>query len=342
MPQKMGPVMLDIEGTELSRADREWLQHPLVGGVILFSRNFLSRAQVTELCFAIREARQGRILIAVDQEGGRVQRFRNGFTRIPSMGILGECFDNSPDEGIQLAEACGWVMAAELLAVGIDLSFAPVLDLNKNRNEVIGDRAFHRDPEKVVLLAEALIHGMHKAGMAATGKHFPGHGTVTADSHLAMPVDERELTEIMADDMQPFAALCSELDAIMPAHIRFPAVDDHAVGFSEYWLQSILRTQLQFRGVIFSDDLNMDGAGVAGDYPARASAALHAGCDMILICNNRPAALDILNFLDKQSIQFDDEKFKVLQGKWVHPNSELFTLQEWQQKQELLNRKVVC
>jgi beta-N-acetylhexosaminidase len=275
-------------------------------------------------------------LIAVDHEGGRVQRFREGFTRLPSMGMIGQLYDQSPAEGVQLAEVCGWLMAAELLAVGIDISFAPVLDLNKELNQVVGDRAFHRDPVRVSELAGALIHGMHQAGMAATGKHFPGHGSVSADSHIAMPVDSRELTEIIADDMQPFITLQSSLDAIMPAHILFPAVDKKAVGFSEYWLQSILRTQLQFKGVIFSDDLNMDGAGFAGDYPARAEAALTAGCDMVLICNNRAAAINILDYLTQQHYQLQFEKFKALQGKFSRTMTELHLSREWLDKQELL------
>jgi beta-N-acetylhexosaminidase len=323
MQQKMGPVMLDIIGTTLSNEECELLQHPLVGGVILFSRNYISIKQLTELCLSIRKSRQGPLLLAVDHEGGRVQRFRNDFTALPSFGSLGECYDRSPEEALLLAYTGGWIMASELLAVGIDLSFSPVLDLNKQLNQVIGDRAFHRDPAAVMMLAKALILGMHTAGMASTGKHFPGHGTVRADSHVSMPMDSRELTAIMADDMQPFIALHSDLQAIMPAHILFPSVDNKTVGFSEYWLQTILRTQLEFSGIIFSDDLNMAGAGTAGDYSARAEAAFHAGCDMILICNNRSAAMKILDHLSQQAYQWDDKKFKVLQGKFSRGMDEL-------------------
>jgi beta-N-acetylhexosaminidase len=342
MLQKIGPVMLDLIGTRLSTEEYKLLQHPLVGGVILFSRNYLSIQQLTELCSAIREARQGPLLIAVDHEGGRVQRFRTDFTALPNMGMIGQWYDNSREEGLQFAEICGWIMAAELLAAGIDLSFAPVLDLNKELNQVIGDRAFHRNSSSVIELAKALIHGMSTAGMASTGKHFPGHGSVSVDSHVSMPIDSRELTDIIANDMQPFIALHSHLQAIMPAHILFPSVDNKSVGFSEYWLQTVLRTQLEYSGVIFSDDLNMVGASTAGDYPERALAALNAGCDMILICNNRLAAVSILDHLTQQSYQWDDEKFKILQGKFSHSVRELHTLQEWQEKQALLNRKRIC
>lgn len=342
MSQPIGPVMLDIQGTELSSEDKALLQHPLVGGVIFFARNYVSIQQITELCQAIREVRNEPVLIGVDQEGGRVQRFHQPFTRLPSMGFLGQQYDQSPEEAILLAETCGWLMAAELLSVGVDLSFAPVLDLNKKLNQVVGDRAFHHKTESVIILAKALIKGMRIAGMASTGKHFPGHGSTTIDSHVGMPVDSRDLSTIIADDMQPFIALHNELDAIMPAHILFPAVDNKAVGFSEYWLQSVLRTQLQFSGVIFSDDLNMQGAGIAGDYPTRAEAALNAGCDMILICNNRVAAIQILKHLEQHTYSFNDKKFNKLQGNFSFTVNQLHQTEEWQTKQEFLNRKILC
>jgi beta-N-acetylhexosaminidase len=338
----IGPVMLDLMGTELTSDEQTLLQHPLVGGVILFTRNYVSMNQITELCQAIREARTTPILIAVDQEGGRVQRFRESFTRLPSMGSIGESYDQSPDEAVLLAEACGWIMASEMLAIGVDLSFAPVLDLNKQMNQVVGDRAFHRYPEGVITLARALIKGMRAAGMASTGKHFPGHGTTAVDSHVGIPIDSRDLSTIITDDMQPFIALAKELDAIMPAHILFPAVDNKAVGFSEYWLQSVLRTQLQFSGIIFSDDLNMQGASMGGDYSARSEAALNAGCDMILICNNRPAATEILNYLQKHSSLIEDKHFNKFQGRFSHTMTQLHQTEEWQAKQELLYRKIVC
>jgi len=342
MFQPIGPVILDIQGIELSREDKELLQHPLVGGVIFFARNYVSIQQLTELCQAIRETRQQPLLIGVDQEGGRVQRFHQSFTRLPSMGFLGQWYDQSPEEAILLAETCGWLMAAELLSVGVDLSFAPVLDLNKKLNQVVGDRAFHHQSECVTLLASALIKGMRMAGMASTGKHFPGHGSTTVDSHIGMPVDSRDLSTIIADDMQPFIALHNELDAIMPAHILFPAVDSQAVGFSEYWLQSILRTQLQFSGVIFSDDLNMQGASIVGDYPTRAEKALNAGCDMILICNNRLASMQILKHLEKNTYHLNDKKFNSLQGTFSYTANQLRHTEEWQTKQEILNRKILC
>lgn len=316
MPQAKGPVIIDLMGLELTSEEGELLQHPSVGGVILFTRNFESTAQITQLCHAIRTSRQSTLLIAVDQEGGRVQRFKEGFVRLPSMGEVGQVYQASPAAGLQLAYHCGWIMAAELLAVGIDISFAPVLDLNKQQNTVIGDRSFSASPAIVIRLAHAVMEGMHDAGMAATGKHFPGHGAVTADSHLALPVDSRLLTEIVAEDMQPFAALISsKIDALMPAHILFPAVDNRPVGFSPYWLQEVLRKQLQFSGVIFSDDLNMAGAEFAGSYADRAIAALDAGCDSILICNNRSGAIDILDHLP-ESYRSSSEWLLRLQGQF--------------------------
>lgn len=320
MRQKIGPVILDLVGCELSNEEREILQHPLVGGVILFSRNYANPEQLTQLCRATRAARKLPLLITVDQEGGRVQRFRDGFTRLPPMGEMGKIFERSPDAALKQAEQHGALMAAELLAVGIDLSFAPVLDLDKELNAVVGDRSFHRQPTIVTALAKAVMRGMHQSGMAVTGKHFPGHGSVNLDSHHAMPVDERSLDKISVDDLIPFAELIQAgINAVMPAHILFPAVDSHPVGFSEYWLKKILRQQLKFSGVIFSDDLNMEGAGFAGDYSERASAALQAGCDMVLICNNRQGAIDILDRLPHQH-SVAPEKFKMLQGKFHERN----------------------
>ncbi len=294
----MQHVILDLIGTELSPEEHDILQHPLVGGVILFARNYESVPQMTELCRQIRTSRPTPLLIAVDQEGGRVQRFKEGLTRLPSMGEIGQLYQRSPEQGLQLAYSSGQTMATELRAMGIDLSFAPVLDLDKQQNTVIGDRAFGADSTLVSTLGLAVMRGMRAAGMAATGKHFPGHGSVKTDSHTTLPIDSRSFEEIYREDMQPFIAMIAAgIDALMPAHILFPKIDSHPVGFSRYWLQEVLRKQLKFSGIIFSDDLNMAGAEFAGNYAARANAALEAGCDKVLICNNRAGAIHILDHL---------------------------------------------
>lgn len=276
--------MLDIAGTWLTAEDRQLLRQPEVGGLILFARNIESPRQVRELCQSIRALRPD-LLLAVDQEGGRVQRLRQGFLRLPAMRAIA---DN--DNAEELAGHCGWLMATEVLAVGLDLSFAPVLDLDHQRSAVVGSRAFEGDPQRATRLAGAFIRGMREAGMAATGKHFPGHGWAEADSHVAIPLDERSLDEICACDLQPFRLLAGELDAVMPAHVIYPQVDAQPAGFSRRWLQGILRGELGFDGVIFSDDLSMAGAHVVGDAGQRIVAALSAGCDMGLVCNDRAAA----------------------------------------------------
>jgi beta-N-acetylhexosaminidase len=279
-----GSLMVDIGGTWLTAEDRQLLRQPEVGGLIIFARNIEHPRQVRELCAAIRAERSD-ILLAVDQEGGRVQRLREGFVKLPAM----RRFADSPNAE-QLATACGWLMATEVLAVGFDFSFAPVLDLDHGRSAVIGQRAFEEEPERATKLAGAFISGMHAAGMAATGKHFPGHGWAEADSHVAIPSDERSLENIRATDLVPFQRLSSQLDAVMPAHVIYSNVDDQPAGFSRRWLQDILRNELKFEGVIFSDDLSMAGAHVAGDAASRIEAALAAGCDMGLVCNDRAAA----------------------------------------------------
>lgn len=293
----MGPLMLDCQAEELTQEEREILAHPVTGGVILFSRNYYDRAQLKALTKSIREAAGKPILIATDHEGGRVQRFRDGFTRLPAMGSLRD-LAKGQETAESLANACGLVIGAELRAIDIDFSFAPVLDVD-GISAVIGDRGFAETPEDVITLAQALIDGMHAANMPVTGKHFPGHGSVAPDSHVALPVDEREEIEIMHYDMRVFSELIKKgkLDAIMPAHVIYNKVDDKPAGFSPYWLKEILRKRLGFDGVIFSDDLSMHGASVAGNYPQRAEMALEAGCDMILACNNPKGAIEILDAL---------------------------------------------
>jgi beta-N-acetylhexosaminidase len=282
-----GSLMVDVAGTWLTAEDRHLIRQPQVGGLILFARNIEHPRQVRDLCASIRAIRPD-LILAVDQEGGRVQRLRQGFVRLPAMGHIGEAA--SGERAQRLAKACGWIMAIEVLAAGLDLSFAPVLDLNHGRSAVIGARSFGGEPAVVTALAGAFIEGMNQAGMAACGKHFPGHGWAEADSHVAIPVDERPLDVLRAVDMQPFMALRHRLAALMPAHVIYPAVDDRPAGFSARWLQGILRGELGFDGVIFSDDLSMAGAHVVGDAAARIEAALVAGCDMGLVCNDRAAA----------------------------------------------------
>ncbi|MEX6502468.1 beta-N-acetylhexosaminidase [Pseudomonas zhanjiangensis] len=291
-----GSLMLDIDGTWLTAEDRHLLRQSEVGGVILFARNIEHPRQVRELCAAVRALRPD-MLLAVDQEGGRVQRLRQGFVRLPAMRAIA---DNANAE--QLADHCGWLMACEVLAAGLDLSFAPVLDLDHQRSAVVGSRAFEGDAARASLLAGAFIRGMNAAGMAATGKHFPGHGWAEADSHVAIPVDERSLAQIRAQDLQPFIRLSQQLAAVMPAHVIYPQVDALPAGFSRRWLQDILRGELQFKGVIFSDDLSMAGAHVVGDAACRIEAALTAGCNMGLVCNDRAAAELALGALQRLQV----------------------------------------
>ena len=291
MSSKMnyGPLMIDVEGLTLNEDDKRRLQHPLVGGVILFSRNYQDPVQLSALTQQIADLRHPPLPITVDHEGGRVQRFREGFTRLPAMRVLGELFAKDANAADDAAEAVGLVLAAELRAHGVDFSFTPVLDLDWGRSGVIGDRSFSKDPQIVSRLAAALIRGLKQGGMGSCGKHFPGHGWVEADSHVAIPVDERSMAEIETD-MQPYHELA--LDAVMPAHVIYPVLDDRPAGFSARWLEK-LRLECQFDGIIFSDDLSMEGASVAGNIVDRANAAWDAGCDVLLVCN-KPDFVDQL------------------------------------------------
>ncbi|MGB0847456.1 MAG: beta-N-acetylhexosaminidase [Thiolinea sp.] len=327
-----GCVMLDLEGAELSAEECELLAHPKVGGLIYFSRNYESAEQITALSQAVREASPTPIMIAVDHEGGRVQRFRDQFTRLPAVAGLGRQYETDPLAALQAARQSGWLMAAEVRAVGIDFSFAPVLDLDYGISDVIGDRAFHRQATIVAKLADAYIQGMRDAGMASTGKHFPGHGWVRADSHKAIPRDERAAEQIMAEDMLPFCELfkCG-LDAVMPAHVIYEQVDNQPAGFSKIWLQDILREQLSFDGVIFSDDLSMEGATVAGGYAERADAALDAGCDMALVCNNRAGAIDVLDNAKLEVSTASSQRLERMFGQPFMNRAALLADDIWQQ-----------
>lgn len=285
--------MVDVAGKSLAEDDRARLLHPSVGAVILFARNYESPEQIAGLTAEIRALREPELLISVDHEGGRVQRFRAGYTAIPPMAELGRQWDSDPAGAVRRAKAAGFLIAAELAASGVDFSFTPVLDLNLGRSSVIGDRAFHADPNAVSELAGALIDGLTRGGVGAVGKHFPGHGYAHEDSHVAFPVDQRSLDEIRARDLVPYRRLAPLLGGVMPAHVAYPSVDPNPAGFSRFWLQQILRGELAFDGVIFTDDLSMEGASVAGGIVARAQAALQAGCDMVVVCN-KPASADEL------------------------------------------------
>ena len=294
----LGPLMVDLEGTSISEKEKDLLLKPEVGGVILFTRNFASVAQITALVKDIHDLRTPRLLIAVDHEGGRVQRFHEGFSRIPAAATYARVAKGNLERSRQLAEKSGWLMAVELRACGIDFSFAPVLDLAHGLSGVIGDRAFHSKPATVATLAYAFMHGMNKAGMQAVGKHFPGHGGVIEDSHVAMPVDHRELEELLRSDIIPFEYMIeNRLAAIMPAHVIYDKVDEKPAGYSSFWINNILRKRFGFQGVIFSDDLSMEAACVAGGYGERAEAALAAGCDMALVCNHLDGAIEAADYI---------------------------------------------
>ena len=324
----IGALMLDIEGTTLTQEDVELLRAPQVGGMILFARNIESPAQVRALTDHMRQIRPD-ILIAVDQEGGRVRRLKeaHGFSALPSMGKLGELYLEHAEQAIALAKTTAWLMATEVLAVGIDFSFAPVLDIN-DISDVIGDRAFSQNTEIIILLADAFMQGMKDAGMATTGKHFPGHGSVKADSHIAAAIDSRSFAEIEAHDMTTFKALMPSLDAIMPAHVIYENVDPNPAGFSPFWIQQILRGQLGFDGVLFSDDLSMQAACVAGGADARIQAALQAGCDMGLVCNDRQAACIALDGIQTFALP-NQARLERMRGKIPALNTEQAKFEQW-------------
>ncbi len=327
----LGPIMMDLRGTTLENDERELLLHPLVGGIIFFSRNYESPEQIAALSKEIHGLREPRLLIAVDHEGGRVQRFQDRFTRLPALQLIGERYDKDNKAGLMLAEKAGWVMAIELRAVDIDFSFAPVLDVRKGVSQVIGDRSFHRDPACVAELSKSYMHGMRRAGMAAVGKHFPGHGSVKEDSHHAIPFDGRRFEDIQMDDMVSFEWLIhAGLAAIMPAHVIYPEVDDKPAGFSSIWLRNILRQQLEFQGVIFSDDISMAGAEAVGGYVDRAHCALEAGCDMVLVCNNQSAAIEVLDKLKVEPNPASQSRLIRMHGKHKLDFAELKNDEAWQ------------
>jgi beta-N-acetylhexosaminidase len=326
----LGPLMIDLTGTEVGAEERGLLQHPLVGGVLLFTRNYSDPAQLTALVADIHAARTPPLIVAVDHEGGRVQRFRSGFSLIPAARRIGHQFDVDARAGLTLARQLGWLMAAELRAHGVDISFAPCVDLDLGVSEVIGERAFHAQPEAVGQLAVAWMLGMREAGMAATAKHFPGHGAVVADSHLTLPVDRRALADL-APDLAPYRRLVANgLTAVMVAHVLFPAVDSAPASLSARWIRDVLRGDLGFQGVVFADDLSMGGAAAAyGDVIARARQALSAGCDMLPVCNNRASVIDLLDHLGAEPEPASRLRLVRLHGRAAPGRSELEASPAW-------------
>jgi beta-N-acetylhexosaminidase len=335
----LGPLMVDLPGTSITEEDREVMRHPLVGGVILFTRNYVDPNQLTELVAGIHAVRSPPLIVAVDQEGGRVQRFQKGFSRLPPARLIGHAFDQDPKAGIELARRVGWLMAAELRAHGVDISFAPVVDLDYGVNEAIGTRAFHKRAEVVGQLSVAYMNGMRDAGMAATAKHFPGHGAVSADSHHILPVDRRDLVD-MTDDLSPYRRLIANgLPSVMVAHIVFPALDNAPASLSSGWIRDVLRGELRFQGVVFADDLSMGGAAAAyGDVVARAEKALAAGCDMLPVCNNRASVLKLLEGLKMEPEPTTRLRLVRLHGRAGMSREELAAQPEWTRSQELLAR----
>jgi beta-N-acetylhexosaminidase len=335
----LGPLMVDVAGTELMPEDIEILRHPLVGGVILFTRNYRDPGQLTALVSAIHAARSPALIVAVDHEGGRVQRFRSGFSVLPPLRRIGKEYDLDPKAGLELSRHMGWLMAAELRACGVDLSFAPCVDLDYGVSEVIGDRAFHSKAPAVSQLASAYMHGMKDAGMAATAKHFPGHGAVVADSHTAAPVDRRPFVD-MDDDLMPYRRLISNgLPAVLVSHVLFPEVDgENVASVSSRWIKNILRRELEFKGAVFSDDMSMAGAAVAGDIVERSRRALDAGTDMVLICNSRPSVVAVLDQLKIEPEPATSIRLVRMRGREGMSHDALMASAEWQKCREQLAR----
>ncbi len=328
----IGPIMLDVAGLTLAPEEMEKLNHPNTGAVILFSRNYQDPEQVNQLINSLRAARNGKLLIAVDQEGGRVQRFQQGYTRLPPASHYAQV--------PELAESAGWLMAAELLADGVDFSFAPVLDIDCGVSEIIGNRSFSDDPVLATRFSSQFRKGMNAAGMAATGKHFPGHGAVALDSHLTLPIDERDLDSIRAKDLLPFKQLIEEgLEGIMPAHVVYSKIDPNPAGFSPFWIQEILRKELKFNGTVFSDDLSMEGAASVGDFPERARLAQLAGCDMILVCNNPVAAEQVLDALPINQNPVREQRLNRMQGKPQMNRDQLVKSEKWQRLSSLISNQ---
>lgn len=329
--------MLDLEGVELSATDRELLQHPAVGGVILFSRNYESPEQLLALTTAIHQLREPKLLISVDHEGGRVQRFRDGFSQLPPAAWFGQLHQKSAQHAKEATQQMAWLMASELRCQGVDFSFAPVLDLGLGVSEVIGDRAFHQKPTIVAELAHAWIHGAREAGMASVGKHFPGHGAVKEDSHHALPVDQRPYQDLQMEDLLPFERMINcGLEAIMPAHVIYAQIAPELAGFSPFWLQTVLRKRLNFQGVIFSDDLAMAAAEEQGSFSQRAHAALDAGCDMVLVCNNRSAAEQVVDALADYSNPVAQLRLLRMHGRLSQNRSELHLNPLWKKALDTL------
>ncbi len=337
----LGPIIFDIEGTQLTSEDKEILEHSQIGGVILFARNYVDPDTVIQLMAEIRNIRP-EALVMVDQEGGRVQRFKQGLTKLPSLRLLGRLWDAHSSSRhciLEMAEQLGTLMALEILSFNIDLSLAPVVDLDKGLNEVIGERAFHSDVEPTIELARHYIQGMQKGGMKATLKHFPGHGSVTLDSHHDLPIDERHKDDIKIE-LSPFKALIPEenVKAIMPAHIIYKQLDSKPAGFSSFWLKDILRQSLKFDGAIISDDVSMQAAHFMGDYVTRVNKALEAGCDIVLACNNRDGVKDILTQLNHIPTEDSQRRIQALRASSTHHYADLHKNQLWQEAKEGLKK----